>query len=194
MSSNKDYYQVLGVPKTASQDEIKQSYRKLAREHHHAMVQEKDKESAEKRFKEINEAYQVLSDPQKRKMYDQFGTTGTNPGAQGFSGFNTGQWGPFTYTYSGNGGNGPFEDFDPFDVFESFFGTRGFGARIPLREDSYYEMTLSFSDAVFGLEKQITIDSGPLNIKIPAGVRDGTELRFDGKEWLGLREYCRDLF
>ena len=71
MAIAKDYYETLGVPKSASPDDIKKSYRKLAREHHPDMVKESDKAAAEKRFKEINEAYQVLSDPQKRKMYDQ---------------------------------------------------------------------------------------------------------------------------
>ena len=72
MTTQKDYYQILGVKKDATLDDIKKAYRKLAREHHPDMVKESDKEAAEKRFKEINEAYQVLRDPQKRKMYDQY--------------------------------------------------------------------------------------------------------------------------
>ena len=93
----RDYYDVLGLKKGASDSEIKKSYRKLAREHHPDMVAETDKKEAEKRFKEINEAYQVLSDPEKKQMYDQFGHAG--PGFAGNGGFNGaqgargGQWG-----------------------------------------------------------------------------------------------------
>jgi DnaJ-class molecular chaperone len=190
----KDYYQILGIGKNASQDEIKQAYRKLAREHHPDMVKDSDKAAAEKRFKEINEAYQVLGDAQKRKMYDQYGTTGAEFG-QGGGGFGAGQgqqqgqWGPFTYTYTSGGGNaganpfGGYEDFDPFDVFESFFGSRGFGSsRQPRKgKNLYYEMVIDFADAVFGLEKEVNVESGKVTIKIPAGVRDGTELRFSNK-------------
>ena len=184
MPNYKDYYQILGVGRDATQEDIKQAYRRLAREHHPDMAKDRDKEAAEKRFKEINEAYQVLGDPQKRKMYDQFGQVGAEFGAgpQGFSGF---QQGPFTYTYTTSGeqpfGFG-FENFDPFDVFENFFGFRGFGGRGSRRgKNLYYEMTIDFGEAIFGLEKEINVESGRVVIKIPQGVRDGTELRFAGK-------------
>src|SRR3972149_10319438 len=209
MPSSKDYYDVLGVSKNATDDQIKQAYRKLAREHHPDMVKDGDKTAAEARFKEINEAYQVLSDSQKRKMYDQFGHAGPGfggfgargqPGQSGFGGFGyfggqQGQWGPFTYTYStqaspkgsaAGAGASPFEDFDPFDVFEQFFGFRGFGGsgagRAPKRgKNLYYEMEVSFGDAVRGLEKEIKVESGTLKIKVPAGVSDGTEIKYPGK-------------
>jgi molecular chaperone DnaJ len=192
MANNKDYYDILGISKNSSDDEIKKAYRNLAREHHPDVVKDGDKTTAEKRFKEINEAYQVLKDPQKRKMYDQFGHAGVGAGAgngaSGFGGFGGGarsnQWGPFTYAYSsGAGQGGQSQDFDPFDIFEEFFGFRGFGgARKPKKgKNLYYEMHLDFADAVRGLEKTIKIESGEINIKIPAGVRHGTELRFAGK-------------
>ena len=167
MANQKDYYQVLGVEKNASSDDIKKAYRHLAREHHPDMVRDGDKAAAEKRFKEINEAYQVLSDPQKRKMYDQYGHTGAGFGFEGGpSGFGSaGQWGPFTYTYTSNGqepSGGPFGfgDFDPFEVFENVFGFRGFGgSRGPKRgKNLYYEMAIDFSESVFGLEKEINIE------------------------------------
>jgi molecular chaperone DnaJ len=191
MANGKDYYQVLGVGKNASQDEIKQAYKKLAKEHHPDMVGESNKETAEKRFKEINEAYQVLSDTQKRKMYDQYGTTDPNMGGfGGFGGQNTGGWGPFTYSYSsGQGGQqsgNPFDfgnsDFDPLDIFEQFFGFRGFGgAKRPRKgKNLNYEMWIEFKDAVFGMEKDINTDAGRVRIKVPAGVRDGNEIRFEG--------------
>lgn len=185
MANGKDYYQILGVPKSASQEELKQAYKKLAKEHHPDMVDASNKEAAEKRFKEINEAYQVLGDAQKRKMYDQFGTADPNMG--GFGGMG-GQRGPFSYTYtSGAAGGNPFDfgssDFDPLDIFEDFFGFRGFGGqRRPRRgKNLNYEMAVDFKDALFGVEKEINVESGKVLIKIPAGVRDGTELRFAGK-------------
>jgi DnaJ-class molecular chaperone len=194
MPDKHDYYEILGIGKGASADDIKQAYKKLAKQHHPDMVSEKDKEAAEKRFKAINEAYQVLNDPQKRKMYDQFGHAGVGQGANagpggfgGFGGQQGGQWGPFTYSYSSSsGGENPFDfngGFDPFDVFEEFFGFRGFGrgSNPKKGKNLYYEMTVDFSDAVHGVEKEIRTEVGKVSIKIPAGVRDGTELRFAGK-------------
>jgi DnaJ-class molecular chaperone len=184
MATAKDYYEILGVKKSSSLDEIKKAYRKLAREHHPDMVKESDKTSAEKRFKEINEAYQVLSDPQKRKMYDQYGTVGSDFGPGGFSGSTQGgQWGPFSYTYSSSGGN-TFEggDFDPFDIFEDFFGFRGYNSRRPRKgKNLYYEMRLDFKDIIFGIDREINVESGKVKVKIPAGMRDGMEIKFSGK-------------
>ncbi len=182
MSTNKDYYKILGVEKNSSQEDLKKAYRKLAREHHPDVVAEKDKVEAEKRFKEINEAYRILSDPEKRKMYDQFGTADPNMG--GFNGNgNQGGWGPFNYTYTTNGANSDFGDFDPFDIFEDFFGFRGFGSsRAPRKGKSlYYQMNVEFNEAVFGSEKEVHVESGTIKIKIPAGARDGLELKFSGK-------------
>jgi len=200
-NSNKDYYEILGLKKDASDADIKKAYRKLAREHHPDMVDESDKNAAEKRFKDINEAYQVLSDPQKRKMYDQYGHTGgKSPFGQGFSGGQQagGAWGPFTYTYSTSGGRpGGFNDFDPFDIFEDFFGFRGFtGRRAPKKgKNLYYQLHIDFKDAVYGVEKSINIESGKVKVKIPAGVNDRTEIRFAGKGMPGPNEVpSGDLF
>lgn len=182
MAAGKDYYDVLGITKGASDEEVKKAYRQLAREHHPDMVSESDKTVAEKRFKEINEAYQVLSDPQKRKMYDQYGHSGMNfnqAGSDPFTGGASGGWGPFTYSYSTSGAN----DFDPFDIFESFFGFRGFSGRNSPKKGKnlYYELHVEFKDAIFGLEKSVNVESGKISVKIPAGVHDGTEIRFAGK-------------
>jgi DnaJ-class molecular chaperone len=191
MPNGKDYYAILGIPRNAKEDEIKQAYRKLAREHHPDVVKDGDKTAAEKRFKEINEAYQVLSDPQKRQIYDQYGHVGSGfagAGAQDpFGGAGQGRWGPFTYTYTGSGQGKDysdyFGDFDPFDVFEEFFGFRGFGRRKAPRKGKnlYYEMAVDFVDAVRGAERTVRVESGDVTIKIPPGVRDGTEMRFPGK-------------
>ena len=176
----KDYYDVLGVARTASESDIKKAYRKAAREHHPDMVAKEDKDAAEKRFKEINEAYQVLSDSEKKKMYDQFGHTNFNAGGGGGGGAAGGQWGPFSYSYSGNADG---RDFDPFDIFEQAFGFRGFGgSRRPRKgKNLYYEFRIEFSEAVKGAEKEVNVESGKVKIVIPKGARDGTEIRFAEK-------------
>lgn len=138
-----DYYLTLGVSKSASADEIKRAYRKLAHQHH----PDKDKGNEEK-FKQINEAYQVLSSPEKRTQYDQFGATG---------GFSAGG-GPGGFDYSDFNGNVGFED--AFDIFSDIFG----GPRSSRRSqqargvDLEMEMYLAFDEAVFGIEKELSIE------------------------------------
>ncbi|KKU09835.1 MAG: Chaperone protein DnaJ [Candidatus Woesebacteria bacterium GW2011_GWB1_45_5] len=177
MASKTDYYDILGVSKGASADEIKKAYRKQALEWHPDRHKD-DKEAAEKRFKEINEAYQVLSNPQKRSSYDQFG----HAGPQGFGGGNPfagGRTGPFTYTYATNGQN-PFGNMDfgdPFDIFESFFGGGNpFGRQA--RQVPRYSMTIDFMDAVKGVEKEVSVEGKKRKIKIPAGIYEGARINF----------------
>jgi molecular chaperone DnaJ len=177
MPTKRDYYEILGVPKSATEAEIKSAYRKMALKFHPDKNKAAD---AEEKFKEINEAYQVLSDAKKRQTYDQFGHAAFDP-ASGMGGnpFTGGfQQGPFTWTYNTSGGGNPFEgaDFgDPFDIFESFFGG-GFGqaARRPR-----YSLTIDFMEAVKGTEKKVTIDGKERVIKVPAGANEGTRIRFD---------------
>ena len=136
----KDYYSVLDVPKTSSPEEIKKAYRRLARRYHPDVNHESD---AEERFKEINEAYEVLSDPQKRAMFDRFGTVSPN----------------------GMGGMGGFGGFrDPFDIFSEVFGNLGgfgFGARGrvgPRRgQDLRTSVTITFEEAAAGVTKEVQV-------------------------------------
>ncbi len=137
MSSQRDYYEVLGVGRSATQEEIKKSYRRLARQYHPDVSDVPDTEA---RFKEINEAYEVLSDPEKRVTYDRFGHT--RPGGVGFG---------FDFGFR-----------DPFEIFEDVFG-RGFGFRTSTRRgprrgaDLRYDLHLTFEEAAFGCEKEIEV-------------------------------------
>ena len=182
MANTQDYYTLLGVNKSASADEIKKAYRKLALQYHPDKNKTKE---AEMKFKEITKAYEVLSDPQKKQMYDTYGAQAFEQGGAGgpfggFGGQQGGQYGPFRYTYSTNGGGADF-DFggfsDPFEIFEQFFGGASpFGqrARRPL-----YSIRISFMEAIQGVEKSVTIDGKSQKIKIPAGVDTGSRIRFN---------------
>lgn len=148
MAEKRDYYEVLGVDKNASDADIKKAFRKLARKYH-PDVNPGDKD-AEAKFKEINEAYDVLSNAEKRQQYDQFGHDAPNFGAGGFGGFGGG----------GFGGSADFGDLG--DIFNMFFGgggSAGAQANSPRQgADLRYDLTLSFEDAVFGCKKTITVD------------------------------------
>lgn len=189
MATNKDYYELLGVSKNAPVEEIKKAYRKLALQWH----PDKNKSSdAESRFKEINEAYEVLSDKDKRVAYDQFGHAAFEPGV-GFGGAagpfggqtRTYQQGPFNYTYTTYGGGaGPDIGFDfggfsdPFEIFAQFFGGASpFGAGRASRRPRY-GISLAFMEAARGVEKEVIIDGKKRKIKIPAGVDDGSVVNF----------------
>jgi len=179
---------VLGVSKSASAAEIKSAYRKLALEWH----PDRNKAAgASDKFKEINEAYAVLSDTQKKSTYDQFGHAAFQPGAGGFGGGAGGQGpfggfrqqGPFTYYYSTDGGQpqggSPFGDmgagFDPFEIFEQFFGGASpFGRRKPT-----YSISIDFMEGIKGIQKEVNINGAVKKIKIPGGIGDGSRIRFD---------------
>jgi len=142
--NKKDYYEVLGVDKNASEQEIKSAFRKLAKKYHPDISKE---ENAEAKFKEVQEAYSVLSDADKRKQYDQFGHAAFDGAAGGYGGFNA-------------------QDFDFSDIFDSIFGGGfGFGGssssaranRATKGQDKLIRMNLSFEEAVFGCDKQISV-------------------------------------
>ncbi len=147
MADKRDYYDVLGVQKGASDDEIKKSYRKLARKYHPDL--NKDNPQAAEKFKEVNEAYEVLSDKDKRSKYDQFGFAGVDPSYGGGA---------------GGAGFGGFDMGDLSDLFGSFFGG-GFGSsrssrkNAPQRGESIRQnVMLSFEEAAFGCEKEISVN------------------------------------
>lgn len=194
----KDFYSVLGVQRGATPEEIKKSYRKLAMQFHPDKNQG-DKKSEEK-FKEISEAYDVLSDPQKREGYDQFGHAGAQ---QGFGGGNpfSGAGGPFGGAggFRGGGGNpdgGPDQFQDIFgDVFGDIFSGRGGPAgagarRRPSRgADLRYSLGVSLEEAALGTEKTISFmrqnagreEARKLNVNVPAGVKEGQRLKLTGE-------------
>src|SRR5213595_3225596 len=207
----KDYYSTLGVAKTASEKEIKQAYRKLARKHH-PDVNPGDK-AAESRFKEINEAYEVLGDPAKRKKYDELGANwrmyeqagaGQDAGG-GFPG--GGAWNVHFGGQGSQGGQGGFRtmtedemrdmfgDADPFsDFFHTFFGgarseagSRARGGRTRARQgrDVEQEIELGLEDAYHGTMRRLSIKhdghARTVDVRIPAGVGEGSRVRVAGE-------------
>ncbi len=173
--ASKDYYQTLGVSKTASQDEIKSAFRKLAHQYH------PDKGGDAAKFKEINEAYGVLSDPSKRKQYDtygssfdQFGGGAGGFGGQGFGGFNYSD-----FARAAQQGGASFE-FDLGDIFGEFFG--GAGGRRPRKgRNISVDIEVSFKDSIFGTKRDISLGKEKISVTIPAGIESGEGLRVPGK-------------
>lgn len=184
MSAKRDYYEVLGVNKTATAADIKSAYRKLALKFH----PDRNKEAgSESKFKEINEAYQILSDPKKKQTYDQFGHAAFDPssgmgGGQGpFGGFGGGQAGGFdwsSYSTSGGQGGAEFDFGDPFEIFEQFFGG-GFSGGGARRRRPHYSLQIEFMEAINGVTKEVEIEGKRQKIKVPAGANDGTRIRFE---------------
>jgi len=181
--NNKDYYQILGVSKSATAEEIKKAYRKLALEYHPDRNKSKD---AEKKFKEVTKAFEVLGNEEKKKMYDQVGHAAFEQGAGqggpfGGGGPQGGAYGPFSYSYSTNGGGFDFNfgggNVDPFDIFEQFFGGGSpFGAR---SRRPVYSAKINFMEAAHGTEKEVVVNGEKQKIKIPAGVDNGSRIRFE---------------
>ena len=147
--AKRDYYEVLGVSKTATEEEIKKAYRKIALQNH-PDTHPNDK-AAEERFKEASEAYEVLSDPKKRSTYDQFGFAGMNNFQGGAAGNYSNVYRDFSDIFGGAGG---FED-----IFSSFFGGGRQRSRAQGGEPGAsfrYDLTLDFKEAVFGCKKEIS--------------------------------------
>ena len=180
MAGKRDYYEVLGVSKTATDDELKKAYRKLAKKYH-PDANPNNKAEAEAKFKEVNEAYETLSDPQKRKMYDQFGPDGPQ-GFNGAGGPFGGSNGYYSYTSSGFDGFGDFGDLG--DIFSSFFGG-SFGGRTSSRKkngprkgaDLNLNLDITFEQAFLGVEKEISITRNEeCNVCHGTGAKPGTSV------------------
>jgi curved DNA-binding protein len=186
----KDYYQILGIPKTASADEIKKAYRKLALRYHPDKT--KGDKVAISRFTEINEANQVLSDPDKRKKYDQFGADYKNYENAGGeqSGFD---WSKYSHQNTsqnsdphGGGFDTDFSNSDYVDLYELLFGKKssaGYEKKTrPSRgNDLSGTLSISLSEAYFGTSREIAIDGQVLSVAIPKGIADGQILRLAKK-------------
>ncbi|HEX4667374.1 MAG TPA: J domain-containing protein [Chthoniobacterales bacterium] len=199
----RDYYETLGVSKTASADEIKSAFRKLARKHHPDLAKTKEKAAAEEKFKQINEAYEVLSDPAKRSKYDQLGANWNQPGgsqpppdwgrggAPGGGGFRryAGGNGGVEFEFGGTG----FSDF-----FEAFFGggrgesafSGGFGRRPATAErgqDVEADIMVTLEEALNGSTRQVSLRRSDAEkvetyqVKIPRGVHEGQRIRLAGQ-------------
>lgn len=182
----RDYYEILGVQKDAVEADFKRAYRKLAMEWH--PDKHKGDKTAEEKFKEINKAYETLSDPQKKAAYDQFGEAGANF-AGGGSGFGGGGYGAGGFDFNGFQSNFDGQGFS--DIFEAFFS--GFGGRSngPRKgRNLEFELRVTFEEAAFGSEKELMItrpgrggekSSENIKVKIPAGVDNDSVVRLSGK-------------
>src|SRR6185312_8890517 len=165
----KDYYKILGVDKNASEDDVKKAFRKLAHAYH------PDKKGGdEAKFKEVNEAYSVLSDKQKRQQYDAFGSAGPNMGGAGAGGFQGGfNASDFGFDFS-NFSQGGFEGGDLNDILSSIFG----GRRVRRGRDVAVDIELSFQESIFGTDRKVVINSRLVKqkevaIHVPPGIDDG---------------------
>jgi DnaJ-class molecular chaperone len=171
---NKDYYKTLGVGRSASQDDVKKAFRKLAHEHH------PDKHGGDDtKFKEISEAYSVLGDVNKRAQYDKFGTGFSGGGAGYQGGFNAQDFGGFDFSQFGGGFNGQDIEFDLGDILGQFFG--GGRGRVRKGRNIRTSVNLTFKESIFGVEKEVNTGSEKVTVKIPPGVNNGETLRVPGR-------------
>jgi molecular chaperone DnaJ len=176
--AEKDYYEILGVKKTASEAELKKAYRDLAKKYH--PDKNKGNKDAENRFKEISEAYAVLSDKEKREQYDRLGREAFGPGgANPFAGFD------FSEFMGGGGGGrsrrssrrgGGTMDFT--DIFGDLFGGGGGGGFAqPEPQEMQAELTIDFRDAILGSTMTLQVNGDSMKVKIPEGIGDGQKIR-----------------
>ena len=195
----KDYYKILEVDKSSSQDDIKKAYRRLAKKYHPDL--HPDDNNAQEKFKEINEAYEVLGDEEKKRQYDTFGSNYNFSGGQNFDPSQYGFGDGYTYTYSSSDG-GDFSDF--FNMFfggggsqrssgfniNDLFGSSGGRAQRngrPSRQSYDSELNISLEEGYQGTSKKVSLNFGGenknLTIKVPKGILPGKKLRVKGEKW-----------
>jgi molecular chaperone DnaJ len=180
--ARKDYYEILGVKKTATDEELKKAYRTLAKKYH--PDKNKGNKDAENKFKEISEAYAVLSDKEKREQYDRLGSEAFGPGgANPFAGFDFSQFMGGGGGARGRRGGTRSRTVDFTDIFGDLFGGGG-GFEAPAQRggDIEAETTINFRDAILGTTIELRYEDGStVKVKIPEGVADGQRLRIRGK-------------
>ncbi len=179
MASYKDYYNLLGVPKTATQQEIKSAFRKLAAKHH--PDKNPDDKKAEEKFKEINEAYTVLSDAEKRKFYDQYGSTEGRPpfgpgGFQGQGNVNPEDFAGFSDFFQGLFGQGGFSG-----GRSTRFGSDPFGQYQQIPRDVEATLEIDLLQAFHGATTTVSLNGRRIDVTIPKGAKDSTKLRLRGQ-------------
>ena len=193
----KDYYKILEVEKNSSQDEIKKAYRKLAKKYHPDLNPNDNK--AQEKFKEINEAYEVLGDVEKKKKYDTFGSSNDFSGGQNFdpsqygysyTSSSDGDFSDFFSTFFGGGGSGGSRGFNINDLFGG--GGRassGFGSKRhqPQRQSYESDLGITLAEGYMGETKEISLNFGgetkKMSIKIPKGIFPGKRLKVKGEKW-----------
>ncbi len=186
MAEKRDYYETLGVKKTSTEKEIKSAYRKLAKKYHPDT--NAGNKQAEQKFKEVTEAYNVLSDPEKKKLYDQYGFAGLEEGfdpnyagyQSGFGGFNPGDHSSYREFHFGGG--------DTSGMFDDLFGSMFSGKR--KGSDLTSDLTITFDESLEGCSKTLRLrsDDGSLSsisVRVPAGIQDGKSIRLRGKGYPG---------
>ena len=192
----KDYYNILGIDKSSNQEEIKKTYRKLAKKYHPDLNPGDD--AAQEKFKEVSEAYEVLSDETKRKQYDQFGQYGFSNGQQfDPSQFGFGNFGSGNYSYSSSS-SGDFSDFfnlifgssrgGGFDINDLFSGARGARRNSqPQRQSFETDLKITLKEGFEGASKEVSLNiSGSIkniNVRIPKGITPGKKIKVKGDKW-----------
>jgi curved DNA-binding protein len=195
----RDLYEILGVPRTASPDELKKAYRRLAKQHHPDV--NPGNKAAEEKFKEVTAAFDVLSDPKRRKLYDEFGADALRTGFDEKRAEEVRRWKrqgappggmPFDFGDFATVDVGPYGAFDFGSIFGDLFGG-GRGARVrrgPVPTpgaDAQAELEITLRDAVLGAERDVRVDGKTLRVRIPAGVGDGAQIRLAGQGGPGSR-------